>query len=399
MAFLSALTFFAVGIPDVAKATSATWVGTAASSSWTTGANWNPTTAPGGASSDVATFLTAPNAVTSVAIDSGRNVGAIIFTTNAGSFNFTTNQPLITDLGSIQMTSGLLGTGITETFSAGFIVGGNSPGSPHGISVTNDSADSTNTFNITGNVGADSNGSSKIDTLTLGGANTGNNTISGVVNDGVKSGRLALTKTGNGTWILSGSNSYTGVTTVDGGILNLASNSALGATSSVTVNSGGTLLLSNAVATNRVPNGATFVLAGGKIQQAATGISETMGALTLNANSTLAFAGGSGDMVFSSFNWTAGTLAITGWNGTGATPGTASNTRLLFAANPGAGNLSHFTINGSNAVMFVANGGFTELVLVPEASTIFAGLAFLGLIGWRERRRVSSVFRMVANRG
>ena len=55
---------------------------------------------------------------------------------------------------------------------------------------------------------------------------------------------------------LSSSNTYTGATTVSTGTLNVATNGALGngntGTSGITVNSGGTLLLSNNGATDRV---------------------------------------------------------------------------------------------------------------------------------------------------
>ena len=63
--------------------------------------------------------------------------------------------------------------------------------------------------------------------LTLGGSNTNLNTISGVIsNNG--SGRINLTKADAGTWVLAGANTYTGTTTVTGGILNATSSDALG---------------------------------------------------------------------------------------------------------------------------------------------------------------------------
>jgi len=58
-------------------------------------------------------------------------------------------------------------------------------------------------------------------TLTLGGSNTGNNQIQGTIQDNntAGNGRIALTKSGIGTWVLSGSNSYTGSTAVQAGTL------------------------------------------------------------------------------------------------------------------------------------------------------------------------------------
>ena len=57
--------------------------------------------------------------------------------------------------------------------------------------------------------------------LTLAGSNTGANTISGIIQDntvgGSGVGTVALTKSGPGTWALSGANIYTGLTTISGG--------------------------------------------------------------------------------------------------------------------------------------------------------------------------------------
>jgi autotransporter-associated beta strand protein len=75
-------------------------------------------------------------------------------------------------------------------------------------------------------------------TIALGGNNTGNNTYSGLISNG--SGTLALIKDGTGTWCLTGSNSYTGATTVAAGIL-LVNGNQSAATGAITVASGATL--------------------------------------------------------------------------------------------------------------------------------------------------------------
>jgi autotransporter-associated beta strand protein len=58
-------------------------------------------------------------------------------------------------------------------------------------------------------------------TLTLTGTNTDANTIAGILQDSssISAGVLSITKTGAGTWVLSGPNTYTGPTAINGGTL------------------------------------------------------------------------------------------------------------------------------------------------------------------------------------
>ncbi len=60
-------------------------------------------------------------------------------------------------------------------------------------------------------------------TITLQGTNSGFNTIGGVISDNNTPGGgiIALAKSGSGTWRLSGTNAYTGTTTIAGGVLDV----------------------------------------------------------------------------------------------------------------------------------------------------------------------------------
>ena len=64
------------------------------------------------------------------------------------------------------------------------------------------------------------NGTSVADaTLTVGNSTNATGTFAGTLKDGTGGGTLSLTKAGTGTFTLSGANSYTGITTVNAGIL------------------------------------------------------------------------------------------------------------------------------------------------------------------------------------
>jgi fibronectin-binding autotransporter adhesin len=74
--------------------------------------------------------------------------------------------------------------------------------------------------------------------LTLGGTNTGGNSFRPNLVDGTSPS--GLTKAGDGSWIVSGNNTYTGGTTISGGTLGFGSTTALG-TGTVTFSSNATL--------------------------------------------------------------------------------------------------------------------------------------------------------------
>ncbi len=100
-----------------------------------------------------------------------------------------------------------------------FDIGG-SPGS----FIVNQNANSANTITINTDLLFTGAGSR---TLTLDGSNPGDNTIAGKIPDGPTGTVISLSKSGLGTWVLSGENTFTGATTVSNGRLVLAGSSCL----------------------------------------------------------------------------------------------------------------------------------------------------------------------------
>ena len=113
-------------------------------------------------------------------------------------------------------------------------------------------------------------------TWRIGAKNT-TNTFAGYIGN---SGVTSLIKVGTGTLILSGTNSYSGGTTISGGIL-LVNNTNASGTGTVTVNSGGTL-----GGTGIIPGGVTVNSSGGFAPGNPLGILTISNNLTLAAGST-----------------------------------------------------------------------------------------------------------------
>jgi autotransporter-associated beta strand protein len=226
--------------------------------------------------------------------------------------------------------------------------------------------------------------------LTLTGAGQGS--ITSII--GTTSG--SLTKSGTGTWTLKGANTFTGATIVNGGTLTLApaSGSALGFTSSITVNPGATLLLG---AGNQIKDTAPMTLAGGTFARGtfSEGSINTagVGTLSLTATSNLDFGTGSvGTLTFANFSPAAFTLIIDNWIGTAATKGGGGTDRLIFNSDQSANLTSfQFTGYGTGAVEFNLGNGFFELVPVPESGLYLPGLLAMAVILFHHRRQIIGV--------
>lgn len=157
----------------------------------------------------------------------------------------------------------------------------------------------------------------------------------------------------------------------------------------------GTLLFG---ASNRVADSSQFRMAGGTL--ATGGFSDTVGTLTLTANSTIDLGSGASILNFANSaatSWTGGaSLSITNWSGI---PVTGGGTDQVFFGSSAAGLTSSqlsqiFFINpaglnpGTYAATILQSG---EIVPVPEPG-VWAVMALLGgWLLWREHRRRARV--------
>jgi autotransporter-associated beta strand protein len=158
--------------------------------------------------------------------------------------------------------------------------------------------------NLTGSGGTIFNGSNSTNvTLTIGNGNGTGGNYAGVIANGPGTGTVALTKTGTGTIALSGSNTYTGTTTLSLGTLTLAgSNNSAGQTT-VTA---GTLQLGSA--TNGGLASGQINFNGGTIQSDGSTARSTTNAVSLGG--TTATFGAGGDLTFGAVTLSGGDRTV-----------------------------------------------------------------------------------------
>ncbi len=223
----------------------------------------------------------------------------------------------------------------------------------------------------------------------------GNITASGVI-----SGSGGLTKTGAGTLTLNGAaaNTFTGNTIVSGGTLALNADGALSSTAQVTINAGGTVLLGSTAGNDRISNAAEIVLAGGTLKTA--GFNETVGKMTLSADSTLDLGPGASRITFDGAS-DLGTSTLTVLNWSGTLGSRTSNNKLLFSNSSFVAGTTSFQIQFNVGGSFYAASfrsfdantieAFASITPVPEPATIFGASALVLAIAWRERKRLARV--------
>lgn len=201
-------------------------------------------------------------------------------------------------------TLNITANGANSTYENHFIVN-NSNGFPNA------------TVNIASGVvmcyknGTSDNGTTTIKLGAMGGAGnfynagleTGSNNTSSIFS-GVISGSTSIKKTGTGTWTLSGANTYTGTTTVSGGILNITG--SIGA-STATVGSGASLIVAGTSAGSVVVQTGGTATINGTIAGMLANSGTLTGKGTITGNASL-----STNSVTSPAGTTVGTLTFKG---------------------------------------------------------------------------------------
>ena len=189
-------------------------------------------------------------------------------------------------------------------------------------------------------------------TFTLQGNNTGANTLAAAIGDSVNiagtsgvlaNGTTAITKGGNGTWFLSGANTFSGGVTVNNGVLGFNNLAAIGANTvngpaTVLVNSGGAVALGGSLTT-----GIQATL--NRISPLSTGTV----ALTANSSENISFDGGSAGAGLPQV--TLGAYGSVSYTGTLTPFGT------------------QYRLGGGGGVLTIAGGGLTG----PRVLTIGGG--------------------------
>jgi len=375
-----------------------TWTG-ASGGDWDTSSNWAASTKPGAAGN--ATFNSSLSSVTNSSAN--QTVGSILFTTNAGtaSGTFTIgstggNSLTLANAGTIQVQSGLTGTGKSISINAPIILTPASSSTAGTYSFRNDNTDSTNTLNFGGSISGGT--TTATETLTLRGVNTGNNTVSGNISNG-SAATLALTKTDAGTWTLSGNNTYTGATTISAGTLRLGSATALpSGTGAISIASGATLDLNGqawvlpASAGNTTVNLTNSGTISGNltISAPASGPILVQGNTAISGFATLNAGSVTGNIVNN------GQLSIAG--ATAVTTGTISSTAT---GSNGTGAISYLnTTAGGNTLTFADGTSLTGIAIGANAVGTLTTTGTVNLFGYGHSNNTTvNAFNMTFNGG
>ena len=196
-------------------------------------------------------------------------------------------------------------------------------------------------------------------TLTLQGSTSGTGELSGVISDPGSSDTLAVTKSGTGTWTLSGANTYSGGTSLTAGSLLLASNGVVGAGGSITSGPVGT---------------GTLTITGGTLSSDSTAARTIQNSLVLGTV-TLGDATKNGTLTFNS---TDGSNTLT-------TPATITintdvptwtiNSPVVIADVISSPFLIHLTLAGSSTLTLSAAATYMGNTTISSGATLQLGAA------------------------
>lgn len=223
----------------------------------------------------------------------------------------------------------------------------------------------TGAVNFTNSGSYTASGTASARTLTLGGTNTGNNTLGGVIVDsGTGANITSVTKVDAGKWILTGISTYTGATTVSGGTLVV--DGTLGATN-ISVGSGASFGGDGSV--------------GGAISFSGTSNLLFSTTATLDVAGTVSFTGSFGIANLSGLTNAVsdGTYTLLGGSGS-VSASLLNNIGVGNAFDLGLGKRAYFDLGGDNLNVVVS--------AIPEPSSFaaLAGLSVLALVAARRRR-------------
>jgi autotransporter-associated beta strand protein len=281
----------------------ATWTG-ANGSTWA-GANWSSSPVPGAANNvHTATFNSAGNGQTTINLGAGVTLNTVLFdTATAAAYTIGSgavgSQTFTLENGGAITTSSTVTNG--QVVNATVVLG--TDRSAQTYTISNNATTPATALTLAGNItGAASGGVAGAKTLAVVGA--GDTDITGGIAQG-GAASLAVTKTGAGTLVLSGANTYAGTTTVSAGTL-LANNTTGSATggNSVIVDAAGTLGGTGTITGMVTVDG--MLSPGNSIESLATGT------VNLNTGSTLVFESSFSDANFADLLDIAGSLNISG---------------------------------------------------------------------------------------
>lgn len=266
-------------------------------------------------------------------LSAASSLGAPTTATNGLIQIGTSTQSSILELSgssAAQTTNRQVRVGANAGGSGGATIRNNNTDPGHSLTFSNATFNQNNTGSVSG--------SNR--TLTLGGSNTGNNTISGAISELLGTGVMPVTKTGTGTWILNGANTYDGNTTVNDGILVLGGSNSL--TTTTTVSGTGTLQL-NSNSNGGLASGNLIFGSSTAVVQAITADRTITNQAVLNANGTI-----SGD-----FGISLGNLLVN--NAARELTNNVSSIKSLTVASISANGDHNLVINGTGSTTVAGN--------------------------------------------